>query len=215
MTCLVRSSEKGAQVAKDYPKARLVYGNLDSFDLLAEESAKAHIVCNFADCNHENSVKAIAKGMTSRGDLGYYVHTSGAGILTELDVRANRVGEKSEKVYDDWDNIGEVTSLPDEAWHRAVDKIVLGASEMSSRIKTAIVCPPTIYGPGRGPGNTYSDQCYLLAKAYIQCGHAFSIGNGQNMWTNIHVHDLSQLYLTLVEEAGKSRDPSTPCLYAD
>ena len=44
LTCLVRNSDKGAQVAKDYPSVKLVYGDLDSVDLVEEESKKADIV---------------------------------------------------------------------------------------------------------------------------------------------------------------------------
>lgn len=43
-TCLVRNSDKGAQVAKEYPKFKLVYGDLDSIELIEEESKKADIV---------------------------------------------------------------------------------------------------------------------------------------------------------------------------
>jgi hypothetical protein len=45
ITALVRNPDKGAQVAVDYPKVKLVYGDLDSSDLLEEESKKADIVC--------------------------------------------------------------------------------------------------------------------------------------------------------------------------
>lgn len=45
ITALVRNSEKGAQVAKEYPSVKLVYGDLDSTDLLEEEAKKADIVC--------------------------------------------------------------------------------------------------------------------------------------------------------------------------
>jgi hypothetical protein len=41
---LVRNSDKGALVAADYPKIRLVYGDLDSADVLEEEASKADIV---------------------------------------------------------------------------------------------------------------------------------------------------------------------------
>ena len=119
------------------------------------------------------------------------------------DVQAGHCGVEDEHVYDDWEGVGEVTSLPDSAWHRKVDKIVLAGSKTAVNVKTAIVCPPTIYGPGRGPGNTYSDQWYFLAKAYIQRGHAFRIGEGTNRWNMVHVHDLSNIYLALVEEAGR------------
>lgn len=44
ITCLVRNSDKGAQVAKEYPKIKLVYGDLDSVDLIEEESKNADIV---------------------------------------------------------------------------------------------------------------------------------------------------------------------------
>ena len=51
ITCLVRNSDKGAQVAKEYPKFKLVYGDLDSVDLIEEESNKADIVCSKSHMN--------------------------------------------------------------------------------------------------------------------------------------------------------------------
>ena len=79
-------------------------------------------------------------------------------------------GVRAEKVFDDWDGVKDVTSLPDAAPHRNVDKIVLAAgTEQGARIKTAIVCPPMIYGPGPGPDNQRSVQAYELAKGRI-CG---------------------------------------------
>lgn len=187
-----------------------MYGDLDSADLLAEESAKADVVAHFANCDHEVSAHAIVKGLASKTTPGFLVHTSGTGILTWEDFNVGRYGEANSKIYDDWDNVGEVTSMPDGAWHRNVDKIVLAASKLSSNTKTAIVCPPTIYGPGRGPGNQTSDQFYLMGKAYIERGYAFTIGKGENLWTKINVHDLSNLYLALVEEAGKTRRSKVP-----
>ena len=44
ITCLVRDSTKGGQVASQYPKTKLVYGDLDKVDLIEEESKKADIV---------------------------------------------------------------------------------------------------------------------------------------------------------------------------
>ncbi|TLD30267.1 Decapping nuclease [Venturia nashicola] len=206
MTLLVRNSDKGALVAKQYPKARLVYGDLDSVELITEESSKADIVCHWANCDHEASAYAIVKGLSSRSTQSFFIHTSGTGILTYADVARNSFGTSSTKVYDDWENVSEVTSLPDQAWHRNVDKIVLAAG---GNIKTAIVCPPTIYGPGRGPGNTYSDQWYFMAKGMMEHKYGFMVGEGQNKWTYIHVHDLSQLYLRLVEEAAQGGGKAT------
>jgi N-acetyl-gamma-glutamylphosphate reductase len=44
VTALVRNSSKGAKVVSQYPDVRLVYGDLDSTDLIAEEAKKADIV---------------------------------------------------------------------------------------------------------------------------------------------------------------------------
>ena len=44
ITCLVRNTSKGAKVASQYPKVRLVYGDLDSTDLIEEEAKNADII---------------------------------------------------------------------------------------------------------------------------------------------------------------------------
>ena len=46
ITALVRNSDKGAKVAQEYPKVRLVYGGLDDAELLEKEAAAADIVCS-------------------------------------------------------------------------------------------------------------------------------------------------------------------------
>lgn len=44
ITALVRNTDKGAKVAVDYPRVKLVYGNLDDGDLLEQETSKADII---------------------------------------------------------------------------------------------------------------------------------------------------------------------------
>ena len=44
LACLVRDSNKGGQVASQFARARLVYGNLDNLEILEEEAKKANIV---------------------------------------------------------------------------------------------------------------------------------------------------------------------------
>lgn len=85
------------------------------------------------------------------GIPGYWIHTSGTGILCFADSSKERYGESSDKIYDDWENVDELTHLPDHAFHRDIDKIVLQTGiGKPNMIKTAIVCPPTIYGISNG-----------------------------------------------------------------
>ncbi|KAK0320802.1 hypothetical protein LTR82_008120 [Friedmanniomyces endolithicus] len=205
ITALLRNSDIGAQVAAVYPKVSLVYGDLDSTDLLTKEASKADIVCHFANADHAPSATALTAGLAthSPSDPGFLIHTSGTGILLLPEIRSGIYGEASPKIYDDLDNVAEITSLPDDAPHRLVDKIVLGAGkEFGGRVRTAIVCPPTIYGSGRGPGNRVSHQLPELCRVTLERGHGVQVGKGLTRWGNVHVHDLSNLYLKLVEEAA-------------
>jgi nucleoside-diphosphate-sugar epimerase len=77
------------------------------------------------------------------------------------------------------------------------------------KVKTAIVCPPTIYGPGRGPDNQRSVQIYNSAKYFLENQQAFKVGKGDNIWHYVHVQDLSNLYLLLGEAAASGGPPAT------
>jgi len=212
ITCLVRNSDKGAKVASQYPKAKLVYGDLDAVELIEEESKNADVVFHFANCDHMASAEAIARGLAAHtpDKPGYWIHTSGTGILTYEDFENDTFGKTATNMFDDWDNISKVMSAPDAALHRVVDKVVINAgTENSDRVKTAIVCPPCIYGPGRGPDNGRSVQVYNLTKLMLEQKRGLQVGQGTNIWTQVHVQDLSVLYLLLGEAAAQNGGKAT------
>jgi len=212
-TALVRTAEKGKSVTDKFPKVRTVQGDNDSSDLLKEEASKADIVIHTADASdHEGAAKAIAEGLASGHNAskpGYWLHTGGTGILTYFDSSADKFGEHTDKVFDDLDGVDELIGLPQEAFHKNVDQIVINAgTNASGAIKTAIVCPPTIYGDGRGPSLTRGRQVYELAKTVLEIQAAPVIGGGKAMWNNVHVHDLARAFVLLVEEAANNNtDP--------
>jgi nucleoside-diphosphate-sugar epimerase len=114
------------------------------------------------------------------------------------DMQTKTFGEPpSQPAYDDLEKVSELTSLPDSAVHRDVDKLVLAAS--SDAVKTAIISPPTIYGRGRGPGNQRSMQVYNLAALGLKEGQVVQAGAGLTEWDNVHIHDLSNLYTLFVD----------------
>lgn len=112
-------------------------------------------------------------------------------------------------MFNDRDGVGELVSQPDRAAHRVVDKIVLAASANHSHVKTAIVCPPAIYGSGRGPDNQRSQQVYLGAKYILENKKGFMSGKGRNIWHEVHVRDLSELYRLLGEAAASGSEKAT------
>jgi nucleoside-diphosphate-sugar epimerase len=131
-------------------------------------------------------------------------------VLSWETVEKNCYGTELPKVYDDWDGIKEVTSIPDSALHRPVDKLVLRMSSANSEaIRTAIVCPPCIYGPGRGPDNQRSLQVYEAAKTILKRRQAFLPLKGENVWHEVHVHDLSDVFVLLGEAAANGGGKAT------
>lgn len=100
--------------------------------------------------DHAGAARAIATGLVAghgKENPGYWLHTGGTGILTFEDSDKNEYGNESDKVYNDWSGVEELLSLPDHAFHRNVDQLVLEAgAKHADVLKTALVCPPTIYG---------------------------------------------------------------------
>ena len=118
----------------------------------------------------------------------------------------SKLGEWSEREYNDWTAVQDLTGLPQDAFHKNVDDLVLASG--SDSVKTAILCPPTIYGRGRGPLNTRSRQAYELAHLILTAGYVPIIGQGKARWNNVHVSDLAQLFVLLTEAAiANNTDP--------
>ncbi|KAK3067776.1 hypothetical protein LTR53_015137 [Teratosphaeriaceae sp. CCFEE 6253] len=205
-TALVRTQANADLLLRCYPGLEVIIGSLDDARVLEQAAADADVVIHTAEsADHPGAAQAIAKGLArghSDAHPGYWLHTGGTGSLTYDDMTRGKLGEWSDKQYNDWSGVHELTHLPEKAMHRNVDKIVLDAgTERAARIKTAIVCPPTVYGTGRGLVNQRSRQVYDLAKFVMEKRWVPIIGEGQARWNNLHVHDLSDAFVLLTEAA--------------
>jgi nucleoside-diphosphate-sugar epimerase len=160
-------------------------------------------VVNTANCGDLASAEALIAGLAQRQSNTYLIHVSGTGNLTYDDLSTGSFGIARERVFDDWDGLSEVTSLPDGALWRNVEKAVLAAHEQkdAAKIHTAILCAPTIYGTGRGPVNSRGLQINEMSKAVLTRGKGFFIGEGSNKWNTVHIQDLSSAFLALVNAA--------------
>ncbi|KAL4953922.1 hypothetical protein BDW69DRAFT_147100 [Aspergillus filifer] len=210
-SALIRTEEKAKYVRELYPNVRIVLGGNDDAELIEKEAARADIVLHTADSSdHVGAANAIARGLVnghSTDRPGYWLHTGGTGILTYFDSEVKKThGEHDDKVFNDYSGVSELTNLPSAAFHRNVDEIVLKTGiEHGDKVKTVIVCPPTIYGRGRGPVSLRGRQVYELATFVLQQQYVPVIGKGLARWNNVHVYDLSRLFSLLVSAAT---DPS-------
>lgn len=118
------------------------------------------------------------------------------GLTRLLRGGMGRVSTKSTMI---WDGLQELTSHPEHAPHRKVDKVVLAAgSQSEDKIKTALLAPAIIYGAGRGPDKK---KTFPMFGGFLQHRKVFGVGKGENIWHYVHVQDLSAIYLRLVDLA--------------
>ena len=129
---------------------------------------------------------------------GYLVQVSGASLLSIPDIVNKTFGEGSSRVYGDLDDADEIRDIiRKNADKRVVDSFLLNVTGA----KTAIIFPPIIYGQGRGPVNQRSFQVPEISRVAIETRQTFQVGKGESTWSNIHISDLSNLFVKLVEKA--------------
>lgn len=135
-----------------------------------------------------------------------WIQISGASVLSTPDVAHKRFGEASGHKYDDYGQVSEIVSLIEKSPARAIDQAMLSiARELGSRVRTAIIFPPIIYGLGRGEGNKNSMQIPGLCKVAISQKAAVYVGRGEATWGNVHIADLSSL-ITAIVSKGQDKD---------
>ncbi|KAK3708977.1 hypothetical protein LTR37_011141 [Vermiconidia calcicola] len=186
-----------------YPNVHIVKGDYDSTDTISATTSNADIVVHNGNSDHEPSIKALISGLVNRSDSspGFLIHLSGTGIVADWRT-PDHLGKLNPKIWSDIQDLDTITTRPDGELHRNVDKIIqTAASENGGKLKTAIVCPPDIYGPGRGPGRTQSVYFPVFQKEIETVGAPFYAGEGTNTRSWVHIEDLMTVYLKLVEAA--------------
>jgi nucleoside-diphosphate-sugar epimerase len=171
-------------------KIEPVYGYLDDKDLLTEMARQADAVINVANVDHRASTEVFLVAM--EGTNKPYIQGSGSGITADM-----AGGEPTIAIYEDDD---VVVPLPSRAARVALNNLVLAA--VHDGIRTAVIAPPMIYGEGTGI-NPNSIQIPAMIKVAKKFGIAKYVGRGENRWSNVHVEDLAELFLAVLEH-GKA-----------
>lgn len=211
ISALVRRSED-AKTMRDLGIEPII-GSLDDYELLRRKSTEATVVFNTANCDHQGSVMAIIKGLTERylktNARPILIHTSGAGVLSETS-NGNGLSlaeDPNAVVWDDTDFEAHI-NIPSYAPHRHVDAEVFAAAR-AGMIKTYLMVPPTVFGKGLGTfaENRMSIQIPRLVYQSLVNRKTMFVGKGENQWSNIHVADLGDLYLLVLNAALKDQAP--------
>ncbi|KAL0579458.1 hypothetical protein V5O48_002564 [Marasmius crinis-equi] len=205
ITVLLRNPP--ATFPSTYPNAKVIRGTYDDAEILSAGAAEADIVVHSGDSDHEPSIKALLSGLLSSATKDkpkYLIHLSGTGIVSDF-LSLDYLGKKNPKVWSDVHDIDAIKTLPDNAIHRNVDKIILhAASENSDRLKVAIICPPDIFGRGGGPGKTTSILASFFVDEVKKLNHSFVVEEGENIRSWVHISDLMKVYDSVVSAAAEN-----------
>ena len=187
---LVRSEQPGVEAAIRAKGIAPVLGLLDDSALLTRMEGEADAVINAANVDHRGSTEAFLAAL--KGTNKIYIQTSGSGVTADM-----AGGEPTAAIYGDDD---VVVPLPSRAARIALNNLVLAAA--STNVRTAVIAPPMIYGKGRGM-NPNSIQVPTMIRVAKKLGAAKYVGRGENRWSNVHIEDLTDLFLAVLER-GKA-----------
>ncbi|MDP3083109.1 MAG: NAD-dependent epimerase/dehydratase family protein [Rubrivivax sp.] len=166
-----------------------VLGTLDDAGLLAQEARNSDGVINTASADHAGAVESLLAGL--EGSSKPLLHTSGSSVVGD-DARGSR---RSAQVFD---GLSPLVVNPAKQSRRNIDLAVLGAAARG--VRSAVICPSLIYGVGTGP-NPHSVQIPFLAANARERGRVQIVGAGLNVWSNVHIDDVVDLYLLALAKA--------------
>jgi nucleoside-diphosphate-sugar epimerase len=131
---------------------------------------------------------------------------SGAGVFAD-----NSKGGSSDSVVYDDTNVDQIKSIPDNAIHRNVDIAVIAADE-EGYVRTYTVLPPIVYGFAAGLlfdlklANPHPVLVFTLLRLALVRGRSGMVGKGENVWPLVHIEDLANLYILLLDTVLSDQD---------
>ncbi|NKB49080.1 MAG: NAD-dependent epimerase/dehydratase family protein [Alphaproteobacteria bacterium] len=194
---LIAAGHQVSGLARDDDKAAAieargitpVVGTLDDLDILDAAAREADAVINAASTHHAFAIRTLVGALRGTGKT--FIHTSGSSIVAD-----NASGAQSDNIYGE---DSPFTPLPEKAiWHAIERDLILPAAQ--DRVRTVIFCPCMIYGTGQGV-RSESIQIPLMVRAAQEAGVSRYIGDGENIWSNVHIDDCADAYLLALEHA--------------
>jgi nucleoside-diphosphate-sugar epimerase len=183
---LARSDDTAAALAKI--GIRPVHGALEDTEVLAKAAHEADATINAANAGHRAAAAAMLEALAGTGKI--FLHTGGSSI-----VGTRSRGDLVETIFDE---DTPFTPTPQRAARVEIDKMVRNAADIG--VRSIVIAPSLIYGIGRGL-NSHSIQVPWLIKVAKKFSVAKYIGVGENRWSNVHIDDLTGLYVLAIQKA--------------
>lgn len=150
------------------------------------------------DIDHPGCAAAILSGLKKKATPSFLIHLTGTGCISD-EREQTWEGHFNPRVWNDIEEIQELYNLPDSARHHIIDRDIMDAS--TDLLRTAIICPPDIYGQNTGIGNRATFLVPEYVNVLLERKEAFYLGAGENMRAVTHIADVVDLFLILLAKA--------------
>ncbi|KAJ3514591.1 hypothetical protein NLJ89_g2290 [Agrocybe chaxingu] len=201
ITVLVRSEEK-ANKLKDFG-VNPVLGSIKDVALLEELSSRADILISLADSDDLAMGQAMLRGLKRRyaatDSVPILIQTSGTGVLAD-----GSAGDYSSDVIYNDDDPNQIETLADTQQHRYLDLALVQGDE-EGYVRVYFILPSNIYGLATGNlvdagiQNPRSIQIPSIINASLGRGRGGIVGAGKNIWNDVHIDDVADLYVALYD----------------
>ncbi|MDO7843622.1 NAD-dependent epimerase/dehydratase family protein [Sphingomonas immobilis] len=162
-------------------------GDVDDADGLVHAASQTDATIFAAQLSLEEEHRTVGLLLESYRDTNKtFIMTSGTGVIGQ-----RTRGAWSEDSFAEDDPIDPPRSI---AMRVASENLV--RASVSSGMRGIVVRPPMVWGDGQGP------HIELIVESVRKTGAACYIGAGLNMYSNVNVDDLSDLYGLLLENGS-------------
>ncbi|WP_223601237.1 NAD-dependent epimerase/dehydratase family protein [Chryseobacterium sp. GVT01B] len=168
---------------------KTIIGNIHNEDLIKAAVDGVDAVIHNADsADDAYAVDNFIKAM--EGSHKTFIFTSGSAIFG-----GKENGKRSDFVYtEDF----PLTPRLEMASRVLINNYVL--QSVQKGIKSIVIVPTMVYGEGLGIKKD-SIQIPALVNFSQKKGHGVYFGEGENIWSNLHIEDLAELYVLALEKA--------------
>ena len=165
-----------------------VRGELFSHGIVRSAARAADAVINCANAEDPFVVAAIIEALSGSGKP--FLHTSGSSVVGD-----KAAGKFSPKMHHE---DTPLEPLPEKIQRVAVQRAALAAA--AEGVRSVVLCPCLIYGRGTG-ANPDSIQVPNLIRQAVRSGVPRYIGDGENVWSTVHIDDVADAYLLALDGA--------------
>ncbi|KAI1800508.1 NAD(P)-binding protein [Daldinia bambusicola] len=208
ISVLLRGEDRAAKITSIYGSRvkPILYKDIDDIDATIAAAAQHDIVINTTLGFHPASIQAVVRGLAQRkaatGRDVWLISTSGNSNFSDAPISKKWVepeGREFDDAKDDIYGYEKDREVREGPYHQRTAE--LGAIDLAVElgVKAVSINSGTIYGRGTGPFNRTSIQVPVFVRAVLQLKKGIVLGDGKGVWDHVHVEDLADLYLLVVE----------------